>query len=53
MGINSLTFSATEYIRQQLLSRNLDINVFGGVEANTTPTGTMIGDAAGTENLEA
>jgi hypothetical protein len=49
MGINSLTFSATEYIRQQLLSRNLDINVFGGVEANTTPTGTMIGDAAGTE----
>ena len=49
MGINSLTFSATEYIRQQLLSRNLDINVFGGVEANVTPTGTMIGDAAGTE----
>ena len=49
MGINSLTFSATEYIRQQLLSRNLDINVFGGVEANITPTGAMLGDAVGTE----
>ena len=51
MGINSLTFSATEYIRQQILSRNIDINVFGGVEAVTTPTGTMIGDAAGSVTL--
>ena len=49
MGINSLTFSATEYIRQQILSRNIDTNVFGSVESNITPTGTIIGTGGGSE----
>ena len=46
---SELTFKATENLRKQILSRNLDGNALGLVDPNFTPTGTLLTNGGGTE----
>ena len=46
---SELTFSATEYLRTQILSKNLEGSPLGGVAQELTPTGTMLINQSGVE----
>jgi|TARA_R110000796_G_scaffold74_12_gene293 hypothetical protein len=46
---SELTFSATEYIRSQILAKNLEGSPFGGVAQEFTPTGTILINQGGVE----
>ena len=46
---SELSFSATEHIRTQILSKNLESIPYGGVTAELTPTGTLLTSEGGVE----
>jgi len=46
---SELSFSATEHIRTQILTKNLESIPYGGVTAELTPTGTLLTSEGGVE----
>jgi len=46
---SELSFSATEYLRKQILAKNLESIPLGGVAQELTPTGTLLINTGGVE----